>query len=460
LGSSSSACADYLHAIERRDSFGPRDAAILKALGPCVLTEPTDFKACIAGLGPLRAAYPRDTELLFFIASIEAMAGDVDVSTSLFREALRLDPGFGFAWARVGQDEAYAGRFDAARRAFATCLEIVPTSTFCRMNRLWVNDQEGDPAACEADARALTVIAPDDTAYLEVFPQAIAAQGHPRSAVEDALRPVQVKWDRTKTYRGPQTSAALDVLDGRFEAARASFESLQERYAANRDPWRWLYITRALFGLLAEVGDADAGVRLAENLRARLPVLPTNQGAEDWAIAQDPTLLFDDALLRGRVITRAERDARRGEWLEAWGKRTSAEYRPYLWIQAFATYADAPEEATSAIVLLPSYGPIPAYRPKTATNADIGHTMLLAGDAAGAVPYLRKATRSCTPLDFPIPYVRSRLWLGDALAKTGDTKGACDALAWVVAHWGDAKPRSVTATAARAKIRELRCDAR
>ena len=124
------------------------------------------------------------------------MAGDVDISTRLFRDALRLNPKFGFAWARVGQDEAYLGHFDEARRSFAECLDAVPTSTFCRMNRLWVNDQDGDLAACETDARALTVTAAEEVAYLEVFPQAIAAEGNPREAVEDALRPARAKWQR------------------------------------------------------------------------------------------------------------------------------------------------------------------------------------------------------------------------------------------------------------------------
>src|SRR5262249_24506315 len=114
--------ADYLHAMELTDSLGARDVAILKGLGPCVLTEPTDFHACTSALLPLQAAYPRDAEIAFLVASIESMAGDVDVSTRLFRAALSLDPKFGFAWARVGQDEAYLGHFDEARRSFAECL--------------------------------------------------------------------------------------------------------------------------------------------------------------------------------------------------------------------------------------------------------------------------------------------------------------------------------------------------
>jgi tetratricopeptide (TPR) repeat protein len=450
--------ADYLHAIELTDGLDARDAAILKGLGPCVLTEPTDFHACTAALLPLQAQYPRDAEIAFFVASIESMAGDVDISTRLFRDALRLDPKFGFAWARVGQDEAYLGQFDEARRSFAECLSVVPTSTFCRMNRLWVSDQEGELAACETDARALTVTASQEVAYLEVFPQAVAAQGRPREAVEDALKPALAKWADVKHYRDGQTLASLDILDGRFDVARASLEALQERFAAYRDPWRWLYLTRSLFTLLEEVGDLESARRLADNLTARLSVLPTNQGAEDWAIAQDPVPLLYEARFRAHALTRVERDAKRDAWVAAWRERTTPAYYGYLWIQAYATDASSPDEAIEAMRALGDLGgAIPLYRPQTATNFDIGRTLLLAGEVDRALPFLRKATRSCLPLDFPFPFVRAQLWLGEALARSGDTAGACDALRTVTARWGNARPRSVTATAARARARDLGC---
>ena len=447
---------DYLRAMERSDSLGARDLAILKGLGPCVLTEPTDFKACTEALVPLRAAYPHDTEIAFFVASMESTAGDAAGSTALFREALRLDPRFGFAWARVGQDEAYLGEFDEALKSLGACLDVVPTSTFCRMNRIWVNDQEGDVPSCESDARALTVTAAHEVAYIESFPEAVAAQGRPRAAIEDALRPTRARWAELKHYRDQQTVAALDVLDGHFDEARATLESLQERFAAHPDAWRWIFLTRTLFELLEEVGDTNAARRLAENLSVRLAVLPTNTGAEDWAIAQDPIPLFYEARYRAHALTREERAAQRASWLTAWRARTVPIYYGYLWVHAYAQYAETPEDGADALAALPTYGEIPPFRPETATNAGIGRTFLLAGDVDRAIPYLRKATRSCFPLDYPFPFVQSQRWLGEALARKGDHEGACSAFGALLARWGAAK-RSVTATAVRERMKELKC---
>jgi serine/threonine-protein kinase len=186
-------------------------------------------------------------------------------------------------------------------------------------------------------------------------------------------------------------------------------------------------------------------------------VLPTNQGAEDWAMAEDPVPMLYEARYRAHAITRAARDARRDAWIASWRARTTRDYVPYIWVHAYATYATTPSDATEAIAAREPFGAIPPYRPKTATNADIGRTLLLAGDAAAATPYLKRATRSCLPLDLPFPFVRSQLGLGEALAKSGDTSGACAAWGALIARWGDAKPRSTTASAARARSKELGC---
>jgi serine/threonine-protein kinase len=47
--------------------------------------------------------------------------------------------------------------------------------------------------------------------------------------------------------------------------------------------------------------------------------------------------------------------------------------------------------------------------------------------------------------------------LGRAQELTGDTTSACASYAQVLAKWGAAKPRSVTADAARDGTRRLRC---
>ena len=47
--------------------------------------------------------------------------------------------------------------------------------------------------------------------------------------------------------------------------------------------------------------------------------------------------------------------------------------------------------------------------------------------------------------------------LGEALEAKGDKDGACVAYGEVLVHWGNAKPRSVTADKARAHMKTLGC---
>jgi serine/threonine-protein kinase len=277
--------------------------------------------------------------------------------------------------------------------------------------------------------------------------------------VEEALRPARAAWDAHKSFHGGTMAAGLDVLEGRFDVARTALEDLQERFAAHKDEWRWLLLTRTLFDLYEETGEKAAAVRLAQSLTARLPVLPTNAGGEDWAMAQDPTPLLYEVQYANGAFTRAERDAKRDAWIGAWRTRTTPAFFGSLWVDGYASFVRSPEDALLAVQARAAFGPLPAFPAKTASNAAIGRTFALAGDGSTAIPYLRKATHACTPLDFPFAFVQSNHWLGVALAEQGDRPGACEALRAVITRWGDARPRSVTATAARAKARELHCPA-
>jgi hypothetical protein len=55
--------------------------------------------------------------------------------------------------------------------------------------------------------------------------------------------------------------------------------------------------------------------------------------------------------------------------------------------------------------------------------------------------------------------VHARFDLAEALAQKGDVKGACERLGKVVDQWGTAKPPSVTAEKAKARMKSLACGA-
>ena len=81
----------------------------------------------------------------------------------------------------------------------------------------------------------------------------------------------------------------------------------------------------------------------------------------------------------------------------------------------------------------------------------------MAGRPADAVALLRRASASCLALTWPYQHMHALLDLGRALELTGDGASACRAYARVRVQWGAARPRAVSADAAREGARRLRC---
>ena len=84
---------------------------------------------------------------------------------------------------------------------------------------------------------------------------------------------------------------------------------------------------------------------------------------------------------------------------------------------------------------------------------------LLLGRVKEALPYLQRAAQGCEAVADLIVYIRAAIPLGEALEKVGDKEGACRAYQSVLARWGHAKPRSVTAEKARAHAKAAHCPA-
>ena len=130
----------------------------------------------------------------------------------------------------------------------------------------------------------------------------------------------------------------------------------------------------------------------------------------------------------------------------------------YAWVLGYAETVDSAEEARDALAKLDTLGPVPPLLPTFANNElYVGRTLVLAGRAAEGIPHLEKAARHCGRLGDAFAHPQAELELGVAREATGDAERACDAYRAVVAQWGNAKPRSVTATRARARLRALDC---
>jgi tetratricopeptide (TPR) repeat protein len=77
----------------------------------------------------------------------------------------------------------------------------------------------------------------------------------------------------------------------------------------------------------------------------------------------------------------------------------------------------------------------------------------LAGDIPKAVALYRRALSTCDRLLWPTRAQRARLQLGQLLEQTGQTAEAKAQYQAILATWGNVRPRSITAEAARQRLR-------
>ena len=436
-----------------RTRLGERDAALLAVTSSCTRSD----AECARKLEKLTARFPRDAELALLQAGALAMSGQRDKAIAAVERSVQLDPEYAPAWGKLAQDRHYAGDVSGAERALERCLSVSPRATSCHRKRMAAVDEQGLCAAYLESARTVRDGDPGHSGA-HAFANGLAATGAARAAVLEAL---EQAWGRTaddeRNARSERDRAALELLEGALSSGTTRLIDVQEQVAVWRDPWRWLHVTAVLLEAFTEQGRDDEAARIAKNLDERLPSLPLNQETEDWSLAQHPWLRLTAAQIRGGLLAEGELDARRRTWLSGMEPRVTEVMRPYLWVHAYAEHADSPKRAKQAMDALERYGGIPAHRPYTATSYSIGRTLLLAGQAEQAAPYLRNAAHACTPLDSPLRYVRANLLLGRTLAALGDQAGACAAYAAVLKRWGAAKPRSISAEQARAEARELSC---
>jgi len=144
--------------------------------------------------------------------------------------------------------------------------------------------------------------------------------------------------------------------------------------------------------------------------------------------------------------------AKNEEGLIARGGFYSAEAR---WLDAYVQAVRDAEDARFAIAHRPNNFIVDAENTDHAGATDLGRMYLLAGEVDKALGSLRRATNSCL-FAKALYNVHAHAWYGDALAKAGRTREACEQYSYVLERWGH-EPRSRTVRAVREAAGRLKC---
>jgi serine/threonine-protein kinase len=453
--------AHFREALARRASLSARDRALLETIEPLLARDPSDWVEASRRAARATERFPRDAELWVVRSHIAHATSDEEAHEHA-SHAVALDPAYGDALANDAEALAYMGRMGEARQKLDACIEITGSAySSCAFLQFELDAQGGDCAVMEARARRTMAGGGQLAPVHESLARALAARGAPADAVREALR-AEVRAMEGPAQRRTDLAGSVRqaLLGGDFASAerdaRALLALVEPAPRADRHgiPSHWLALA------LEESGRVEEAARVALTFLDRRDGWDLDPRADDYAMSRDRTVQLLAIARAGGQLDAAEAVARRDAWLRQWTTRMLPGYRRFLWMYAFPPLAGDAAEAREALAAEAAYGSFPPFRPRTLAGAHVGHALLLAGRTDEAITRLEEATRSCRALDHPVLHTRAHDWLGLAREARGDLAGACAAYAVVIARWGHADPRSVTADHARARMSALGCTTR
>jgi serine/threonine-protein kinase len=445
-------------AVEHRDALSERDQVLLGAAQAWIQSQPADASTFARRMREAFARYPLDAELGYYASRAAEESGDPAGEIEFADRALALDPGFGAAYAKKIDGLEYSGDLDGALTTIRDCAERAPNPTWCLLDQNSLDAQAGNCERLGETSRQLLARDPSTADPYYWLANAAYARGQPLETVRELLHQ---RVDRLRPALQPVIELwnlwALDVLTGDFESAAGRARELEKSASAASN--QTLHARAALWAMAVaeESGRTTEAARAAQEFLQRKEAWLAEPRADDWAMSRDPTLRLVLGERRAGLISPADFESTQQRWVDARLGGCGTTYRPFVWLHGYAAVSETPEDARLALAELPKYEPLSRYTPWALGDAYTGTTYFLAGRNEEAIPFLRRAARSCEATQYPFEHTGANLVLGQALAAAGDRDGACAAYGVVLGRWGKARPRSISAEKARALARDLGC---
>jgi serine/threonine-protein kinase len=434
------------------------DVAILDALEPILLRDPWDQKEALNRLKLLTRDFPDDARAHTLLARALSWFNDSKGEFDELERSLALDPNQPHTLYFEADHLAYNGEFDRARAAIARCLRLAATSLECLREEARIDGELGSCDHVEADARQMLAVEASSADAEQILANALYAQGSGLPALREVLarkRESMPVDERAESERADEMRLA--VLSGDLSKADGLAQAASEAVAASAFASDHGAAARRVVMIEEELGRSSEAAKAASKYLEGRDGWQADTTFEDWAMAKEPTPLMLAAAVRGGAMTPEASARELARIVKRWDARVDPSVRNFIWIYAYASPAETARDAASALAALPTYAPLPPYKPESLVDSDIGRTYMLAGKVDEAVPFLERASNNCFPLDHPIESTRAHYFLGLAREAKHDTKGACEAYGVVRDRWGAAKPPSVTGQKALARIAALKC---
>jgi serine/threonine-protein kinase len=443
---------DFQNALALRASLSPRDSALLNAFEPA-MRMPPDYGSALERFAAVARDYPSDAVV------VHAYANAL-IRLDRMADAIALIDDFPSPPAVLlnlkGLSQALLFDTDAARRTFATCVEVSPAATACIRRLILLASNEGDCERGLSLARQYVAVDPSSPVGHSFLARMLVATGAPRAAADLALTQ---SWsalsEDERRVRSLEQRAALAVLDGHLDTALQLSDEWRSVLHSDSDEAAQMGVVRFRVNAYHELGresDADAEAKGFLERRGALLSPGYNSGSlalESLAYrirAQTPGSSTRDALSRLRDDLMGPSDA------------SLVDMDAIRWWRAYAIGVSTEADAREAL----------SRRPGTRTELTDGLTRTveqdlaygriyrLTGDHATALAHLERGARSCNALGAPFETTWAMFELAILQEAHSERSAACESYGRTLATWG-AEPRSTSASAARAARTRLSC---
>jgi tetratricopeptide (TPR) repeat protein len=448
---------DHFQAAQlHRASLSAKDQGLLHA-SEAYLRDPWDLEAWTTRLEALVEKYPEDPELLIDLGLSNHVRLRMDAAVAAYDRALHKNPGLVGAWVLMADSLSMKGDVAGQLAAYEACLKTSPMAGQCLSRQLVTRGRMGQCDAMREDAKRLLSLSPKSAGTQRQLAIALFATGAPRDGVTEALaRGWGLLPDDERAASECEDKAALAMLDGDFGGAERALLDWAVAVKAKTNQTPQAEPALELASLYEEMGDPRKAGSVADSFVRRMGAL-SEPLAGDWTMAFLPYrlhagLIKEDDYARERAAW-AERV--RLKWKNA-GRRLDEDLDWITWLNAYGGVVRSEADAREAVQQMPKKISVAVESGRySAMDLAIGRAHALGGDAAAALRPLLRASQSCLALVDPSVPATVHLYLGLALEKTGDAAGARAAYEKVIALWGKARPRSVTAAKARALLAKL-----
>jgi serine/threonine-protein kinase len=441
----------YRRTVAQELTLTARDRAILEAVEPGLMREPSDDAEMRVRMNSTRDRFPQDAEIAFFAAVFDR--SDLASTIVAMDHVLALDP----AYADAMQERARAlyrlGRTEEGLAQLDACVKVAPGSQ-CVDDRVSIVLQTGDCSAAATLARDYVASSAGEADAYEDLVEAIAGGDSTDDAVLEAIRQQTAHGGAAvQEFLGDITRTTeeceLDVLRGRFDQAESRARQLMLSVEKSPDLPPHVTAARLLMEILSEQRRTDEAVRIGRAFLARRSVW--NHGAS----LDDATPVVLDILDEAGALSHEDTVRQVASWHETEvGRRSFGSGGVDRRARILASMiVRSPDEASASLDGISLVGGTASS--EATVTALAGRALLLAGRPE-AEPTLERAARSCSGLLEPFIWVRAHLWLGQAREKRGDSAGACGAYRAVLSHWAQ-RPYVRTAAVAAARVDALHC---